>query len=136
MPPHCDTRDGPVVNAAQIALETGNVNFILIWVPESADNELKEAFEKTLRVRKTGAEAQALADEWFFESVVRCIEQARGRRSLASNQLGLFGALSCQGLKRLSKQMMQLTQLTLFCGLSKTTCSNDSKGPFQQRTMG
>jgi len=43
MPPHCDTRDGPVVRAARVALETGNVNFVLIWVPESAENELKEA---------------------------------------------------------------------------------------------
>jgi len=70
-PPRCDTRDGPVVSAARVALETGNVNFVLIWVPESAENELKDVFEKTLRVRKQGAEAQAIADEWFFESVVR-----------------------------------------------------------------
>jgi len=58
MPPHCDTRDGPVVTAARIALETGNVNFVLIWVPESAENELKDVFETTLRMRKAGAEAQ------------------------------------------------------------------------------
>jgi hypothetical protein len=78
MPPHCDTRDGPVVTAARIALETGNVNFVLIWVPESAENELKEAFEKTLRVRKAGVEAQELADEWFFESVVRLHRAGEG----------------------------------------------------------
>ncbi|MGZ4911404.1 MAG: DUF6448 family protein [Halobacteriota archaeon] len=78
MPPHCDTRDGPVVAAARIALETGNVNFVLIWVPESAENELKEAFEKTLRVRKAGAEAQELADEWFFESTVRLHRAGEG----------------------------------------------------------
>ena len=78
MPPHCDTRDGPVVSAARVALETGNVNFVLIWVPKSAENELKEVFEKTRRVRKTGAEAQALADEWFFESVVRLHRAGEG----------------------------------------------------------
>ena len=43
MPPHCDTRDGPVITAARTSLETGNVNFTLIWVLESAENELKEA---------------------------------------------------------------------------------------------
>jgi hypothetical protein len=43
MPPHCDTRDGPVITAARTALETGNVDFAPIWVPESAENELKEA---------------------------------------------------------------------------------------------
>ena len=78
MPPHCDTRDGPVVTAAQIALEMGNVNFVLVWVPESAEDELKEAFEKTRRVRKAGAEAQELADEWFFENVVRLHRAGEG----------------------------------------------------------
>lgn len=29
---HCDTEDCPVVTAAQKALETGNVNLVLIWV--------------------------------------------------------------------------------------------------------
>jgi hypothetical protein len=78
MPPHCDTRDGPVVSATRIALETGNVNFVLIWVPESAENELKDAFEKTLRVRSKGSDAQALADEWFFETVVRLHRAGEG----------------------------------------------------------
>lgn len=78
MPPHCDTRDGPVVTAARLALETRNVNFALIWVPEDAENELKEAFEKTRRVRKKGSEAEALADEWFFENVVRLHRAGEG----------------------------------------------------------
>ncbi len=34
MPPHCDTRDGPVVKAAMKALDTGNIHNILIWIPE------------------------------------------------------------------------------------------------------
>jgi hypothetical protein len=34
MPPHGDTRDGPVEKAATKALETENVNYILIRVPE------------------------------------------------------------------------------------------------------
>jgi hypothetical protein len=29
---HCDGLDGPVVTAAKKALESGNVNFVLIWV--------------------------------------------------------------------------------------------------------
>ena len=47
-------------------------------MPESVENELKEAFEKTLRVRKTGVEAQELADEWFFESVVHLHRAGEG----------------------------------------------------------
>ncbi len=41
MPPHCDTRDGPVVKAAKIALEQDNVNYILIWVPKESEKELQ-----------------------------------------------------------------------------------------------
>jgi hypothetical protein len=78
MPPHCDTRDGPVITAARRALETRNVNFALIWVPESAEEELKEAFEKALRVRQTGTDAQELADEWFFETTVRLHRAGEG----------------------------------------------------------
>ena len=29
---HCDGMDGPVVKAAQKALEAGDVNLVLIWV--------------------------------------------------------------------------------------------------------
>jgi len=38
MPPHCDTRDGPVVKAAIKALETENLNYVLIWVPKESEN--------------------------------------------------------------------------------------------------
>ena len=78
MPPHCDARDGPVITAARKALETRNVNFALIWVAESAEEELKEAFEKTLHVRKASTEAQELADEWFFETTVRLHRAGEG----------------------------------------------------------
>lgn len=71
MPPHCDTMDGPVVKAAKMALETGNINLILPWAPKEAEDDIKNAFEKTLNVRKLGKEAAELADYWFFETVVR-----------------------------------------------------------------
>ena len=29
---HCDGMDGPVITAAKQALETGDVNLVLIWV--------------------------------------------------------------------------------------------------------
>jgi len=78
MPPHCDTMDGPVVTAAKRALETGNVNLILSWVPKKAEGELKKAFERTLRVRKQGKEAAELADYWFFETAVRLHREGEG----------------------------------------------------------
>ena len=71
MPPHCDTMDGPVVMAAKRALETGNVNLILPWVPKKAEDELKKTFERTLQVRKQSVGAKELADYLFFETAVR-----------------------------------------------------------------
>ncbi len=68
MPPHCDTRDGPVVKAAKKALETGNLNYVLIWIPKESEKELNNVFARTLRARKAGKDAQDVADDWFFET--------------------------------------------------------------------
>ncbi len=78
MPPHCDTMDGPVVEAARRALETGNVNFILPWAPEGVEDELKQAFDKAIRIRGLGEEASSLADYWFFETAVRLHRAGEG----------------------------------------------------------
>ncbi|MEO6909153.1 MAG: DUF6448 family protein [Abditibacteriaceae bacterium] len=75
---HCDGRDGPVVIAAQKALDSGNVNLILPWVPKNDEAEVGRAFEHTLSVRKLGAEAKALADTYFFETVVRLHRVSEG----------------------------------------------------------
>ena len=71
MPPHCDTLDGPVIKAIKIAIEKNNVNYILPWVPEKAEHEVIEAFNKTLAARKQGKEAMEVADYWLYETVVR-----------------------------------------------------------------
>jgi hypothetical protein len=68
---HCDGMDGPVVKAARKALETGNVNAVLIWVQKKDEDEVREAFKKVLTVRKLSPEAAALTDMYFFETVVR-----------------------------------------------------------------
>jgi len=78
MPPHCDTLDGPVVTAAKDALERKNVKFILPWVPKEAEGEIKEAFEKVIKVREINPEAKELADYWFFETVVRLHRTGEG----------------------------------------------------------
>ncbi|MCI0695091.1 DUF6448 family protein [candidate division KSB1 bacterium] len=45
---HCDGMDGPVAKAAQKALETGNVNHVLIWVQKKDEAKIRKAFEQTL----------------------------------------------------------------------------------------
>jgi len=75
---HCDGMDGPVVKAARNALETANVNFVLIWVQNKDESEIKTAFSKTLAVRKLNPEAKELADLYFFETLVRIHRAGEG----------------------------------------------------------
>lgn len=75
---HCDSMKGPVVKAAQKALETADVNLVLIWVRAEEEAEIKSAFEKTLKVRKLTPEAKQLADLYFFETLVRVHRAGEG----------------------------------------------------------
>lgn len=78
MPPHCDTRDGPVVKAALKALETGNLNYVLIWIPKESEEELKAMFEKAIRARTACSDARDVADDWFFENAIRLHRAGEG----------------------------------------------------------
>lgn len=75
---HCDGLDGPVVKAAQKALDSGNLNPVLIWVQKTDEAEIKKVFEKTLAVRKLNAQAKELADSYFFETLVRIHRAGEG----------------------------------------------------------
>lgn len=75
---HCDGMDGPVVKAAKKALESGNLNLVLIWVQERDEATIREAFQKTLAVRKLSNEAKELADMYFFETLVRIHRAGEG----------------------------------------------------------
>lgn len=75
---HCDTLDGPVVAAARSALDTGNVNLVLVWVQKTDEPEIRHAFQKALIVRKAGADARQLADSYFFETLVRVHRAGEG----------------------------------------------------------
>ncbi|TAK43586.1 MAG: hypothetical protein EPO27_14615 [Betaproteobacteria bacterium] len=75
---HCDTLDGPVVSAARKALDTGNVNLVLVWVQKNDEAELRSAFQKARSVRQAGGEAKDLADLYFFETLVRVHRAGEG----------------------------------------------------------
>jgi hypothetical protein len=75
---HCDGLDGPVVKAAHQALETGNVNLVLIWVQKHDERAVTDAFQKTSAVRKLSREAKELADMYFFETLVRIHRAGEG----------------------------------------------------------
>jgi hypothetical protein len=65
---HCDGVDGPVVTAAQRALDTRNPALMLIWVQEKDEPEIRKAFEQTLAVLQLSPQARELADRFFFET--------------------------------------------------------------------
>jgi hypothetical protein len=75
---HCDGLDGPVVKAAQAALETRNPELVLIWVQPADEPEIRVAFDETLTVRALSPQAKALADRYFFETVVRVHRAGEG----------------------------------------------------------
>lgn len=75
---HCDTLDGPVVSQARQALDSGNVNLVLGWVQQKDEAEIRHAFERAVAVRKHGGTARDLADQSFFEALVRVHRAGEG----------------------------------------------------------
>jgi len=75
---HCDGLDGPVLKAAQRALDTRNPALVLIWVQERDEPEIRKAFEQTLAVRELSPQARELADRFFFETLVRVHRAGEG----------------------------------------------------------
>lgn len=78
MPPHCDTLDGPVVQAARRALDAGNVALVLPFVPKAGEQEIADAFDKVVRARQASPVCREVADRYFFETVVRVHRAGEG----------------------------------------------------------
>ena len=78
MPPHCDSLSGPVVKMAKKALETGNVKFILPYVPKESEGEVITAFNKVLPLHNQSNGVHEIADTFFFETVVRLHRAGEG----------------------------------------------------------
>ena len=75
---HCDSVDGPVVLDAKTALEEADVAPVLKWISAAQEPAVREAFGKTLAVRKLGVEARDVADTAFFETLVRLHRETEG----------------------------------------------------------
>jgi hypothetical protein len=75
---HCDTLKGPVVTAAAAALEARDPSLVLRWVRPADEALIRSAFQQALVVRALGPEARALADRYFFETVVRIHRAGEG----------------------------------------------------------
>ena len=75
---HCDTLDGPVVSAARVALEKGDITPVLKWVRSDDEKEIRDVFGKASAARKSGAESKEIADRYFFETLVRVHRAGEG----------------------------------------------------------
>lgn len=75
---HCDTMDGPVVTAARRALETGDVDLVLVWVQPGDEAQVRQAFARARSARQSGGPAAASADRSFFETLVRIHRAGEG----------------------------------------------------------
>jgi hypothetical protein len=109
---YCETMDGPVVTAAELALEMENVNYVLPFVKEEYESELKDAFDRTVIVRELSGEAAEVADYWFFETSVRLHLMGKGK---------LYGGIKKSGIIR--EQIIQKAQEAVETG-DKTTLEN------------
>ena len=75
---HCDTMDGPVIVDAKTAIAKKEITPVLKWVKPEHEAELKSAFTRVLAVRSQSKEARELADQFFFETLVRVHREGEG----------------------------------------------------------
>lgn len=75
---HCDGVGGPVVQAALKSLATEDISYVLIWIKKDQEQRIRNAFIKTLNVRKLNDEAKEVADHHFLETVVRIHREGEG----------------------------------------------------------
>lgn len=73
---HCDTEDGPAVQDARRALETGNANIALKWVHPEGEGEVRTAFDDALAAR--GEDGADQAERRFLETLVRVHRAGEG----------------------------------------------------------
>lgn len=75
---HCDTPEGPVISDAVKAFETRSPDLVLKWVRQEDEDEIREAFQKALKVSDFGEESREMARMWFFETLVRVHRAGEG----------------------------------------------------------
>jgi hypothetical protein len=67
-----------VVSAARQALEAGDVDLVLPYVPAQDEEEVRRVFAAALPIRALGDAARAVADQLVFETVVRLHRAGEG----------------------------------------------------------
>lgn len=99
---HCDALDGPLVKDAREALETGDVNAVLKWVPKKDEPAVKKALEEALEYKKLSPKLQEVADTSFFEAVIRLHKAGEGRSYEGVKPAGITPPVISQADKAIS----------------------------------
>lgn len=85
---HCDSLDGPVIADAQTALAESDVTSVLKWIPAADEAEVRSAFDMALAVRGESDTAKTVADNYFFETLVRVHRASEGAGFTGIKPLG------------------------------------------------
>lgn len=80
---------GPMMKAAQMALESGNARHILIWLPEGSENTLRNLLEKACCEQYS---QKRVAADWYFENVQR-LHRAGMRSNYSGIEDVIFGEM-------------------------------------------
>lgn len=75
---HCDAIDGPVVTAANEALQQGDVTPVLKWIKPEYEEEVRQAFDAARALRSRGSDVRDVAERAFFETLVRLHRAGEG----------------------------------------------------------
>lgn len=75
---HCDSMEGPVIKASKKALDTGNLNYVLVWIKGENEEVIKTLFNKVNNDRSLNQDAKELAEMHFFETIVRLHRSGEG----------------------------------------------------------
>src|SRR5512138_1269246 len=117
---HCDTLDGPVVEAARRAMASGDVNLVLRWVQPDQEPAIREAFVRTMRVRTLDLSAAELADTWFFETLVRLHRAGEGEPYEGLKPAGTgVSTMLLTADKAIATGDLQMLEKTLTVGLQR-----------------
>jgi hypothetical protein len=110
---HCDSLQGPVVADARLALERGDPSPALRWVRKENEAEIRAIFKQVQAARGEGDAAKAVAERFFFETLVRIHRAGEGEpytglKPASAIDPGLLAAdkaLQQGSVKELAQQM-------------------------------
>lgn len=75
---HCDSYDGPVIHDARLALQKGEVSFVMKWIREEHEEEIKSLFSKTLSLKNADHQIYNIVEKHFLETLVRLHREGEG----------------------------------------------------------